>query len=472
MTVGRFEDKKHKAGGETFTWVLNPRSHFRQYYLAFMVVFSFVNLITVPLDIAFSDDMHDTAHKYWIAFNLLSDILFCIDIGLNFRIGILNEDGQAILDPKLIRQDYFRSWFVLDVVAAFPVDVVIIIMEHFYHADTLSLMASKMVRILMICRILSLIRLLRVSKLLRFCFDLESVSDIKLKVVKQTFRVFFVFLMMVLIWHWNSCVQYFLSVMEEFPKDSWVVEEKLVNASIWEKYSYASFRAFSQMAWRSFAKPRRVDEQWLAVVNMVVGFFMCFALISCLMLAVWSLYMTGNANTMMLQSSTMFQNLPRTLRQRITSQHKWKWDKENIIDMLPIRLRKDIMAEISSNLMNKDSMFMTVNREFSDAILIKLEKEFFNTGDIIIHQDAQADHMFFINYGRVLVKNEYFQMELCDGDHFGEISFLFGERQLATVSALTACSLFSLSLEEFQEIEEKFPDVVKKLRASALESGR
>ena len=51
-----------------------------------------------------------------------------------------------------------------------------------------------------------------------------------------------------------------------------------------------------------------------------------------------------------------------------------------------------------------------------------------------------------------------------------EISFLFGGRQLATVSALTTCSLFTLSLQEFQEIEEEFPHVVNELRGVALMS--
>ncbi|XP_051725766.1 potassium/sodium hyperpolarization-activated cyclic nucleotide-gated channel 1 isoform X1 [Ctenopharyngodon idella] len=470
---GNENGEKNEAEGETYRWVLHPRSHFRHYYLVFMVVLTFVNLITIPLDMAFSDDMHDSAHKYWVAFNVFSDVMFCIDVGFNFRMGVFNEDGQAILDPKIIRKDYFSSWFVPDVVAAFPVDIIIIIVEHFYHADTISLVASKMVRILMFVRVLSLIRLLRVPKLLRFCFELESVSDIQLEVVRRSFRVFFVFLMMVLIWHWNTCVQYFLSVMEEFPPDCWVVQENIVNTSIGEKYSYASFRAFSQMAWRStesIYSPRRVDERWIAIVSMVIGYIMCFAFISCLISAVGCMSVTGNAYKIkmnQLQSSTMFQKLPRMLRQRTTAQYKWQWDKENILDLLSERLRKDIMAEVCSNLLNKGSMFMKLNREFTEAILIKLENEFFNPGDIIILQNSAVDHMFFIDYGRVLVKNESFHMELCDGDHFGEISFLFGGRQLATVSALTSCSLFSLSLQDFQEIEKEFPHVVDELRAAA-----
>lgn len=75
----------------TFAFFLS----FRHYYLVFMVVLTFVNLITIPLDMAFSDDMHDSAHKYWVAFNVFSDVMFCIDVGFNFRMGVFNEDGQV-----------------------------------------------------------------------------------------------------------------------------------------------------------------------------------------------------------------------------------------------------------------------------------------------------------------------------------------------------------------------------------------
>ncbi|KAK7154987.1 hypothetical protein R3I93_009822 [Phoxinus phoxinus] len=420
IAVNPLDKDLNEAKKEESKWVLNPRSHFRHYYLVYMVVLTFVNLITIPLDMAFSEDMHGSAHTYWVAFNVFSDIMFCVDVGVNFRMGIFSEDGQAILDPKLIRKDYFTSWFVPDVVAAFPVDIIIIIV----------------------------------------------VSDVQLEEVKKLCRLAFVFLMMVLIWHWNTCVQYFISLMEEFPQDCWVVEKKIENTSIGEKYSYASFRALSQMTWTSFDSPKRVDERWIAIVSMVIGFIMCSAFISCLITAFGSMSATGNAYKInQLQSSTMFKRLPRVLRQRTTAQYKWHWDKQNILDTVSEQLRKDIMAEICSNLLHKD-MFL-LNKEFTEAILIKLDHEFFNAGDIIIHQNAQPDKMFIIDSGRVLVRNEDFQMELGDGDNIGEIGFLFGERQLATFSALTTCSVFTLSLEDFQVIEKEFPHVVNELREEA-----
>ena len=52
-------------------------------------------------------------------------------------------------------------------------------------------------------------------------------SDVQLEGVKKSFRLVLAFLMMILIWHWNSCVQYFISAMEEFPQDCWVMKEKI-----------------------------------------------------------------------------------------------------------------------------------------------------------------------------------------------------------------------------------------------------
>ncbi|KAK7167322.1 hypothetical protein R3I94_001648 [Phoxinus phoxinus] len=101
--------------------------------------------------------------------------------------------------------------------------------------------------------------------------------------------------------------------MEEFPQDCWVVEERIENTSIGEKYSYASFRAFSQMVWRSIDSPTP------------------FA----------SMSATGNAYKInQLQSSTMFQRLPRVLRKRTTAQYKWHWDKENILNIVSKQPRK------------------------------------------------------------------------------------------------------------------------------------
>lgn len=97
--------------------------------------------------------------------------------------------------------------------------------------------------------------------------------------------------LIILVWHWNTCVQYFISLLGEFPAHSWVMKENikvclhlycvcrhllmrrlkcvpiflyvLQNLTIGQKYSYSSFRAFSQLAWistKSIESPTRTSH--------------------------------------------------------------------------------------------------------------------------------------------------------------------------------------------------------------------
>ncbi|XP_051953223.1 potassium/sodium hyperpolarization-activated cyclic nucleotide-gated channel 1-like [Xyrauchen texanus] len=446
-------------------WVIHPLSAFRHYYLLFMVSLTFVNLITIPLDLAFSEDMHGLAHKCWVVFNVFSDIIFAIDVGINFQIGFM--DGLIpILDLKHIRTDYLSTWFFPDLIAAFPVDIVIIILEQHYHADTSSLMASKMLRALMFVRVLGMIRLLRVPRLMRFFSQLESVSYASALQLRRSFRYVFVILMIFLIWHWNGCIQYFIPALAEFPPDSWVMKENLLNSSIGVKYSFGLCRALSQMTMMSAdpATPICMEEWWTIIITRLIGFLIFISLLAFMNVTV------GNAfkkKKKPLKSSKMLSMLPRVLRRRITQHYQWQFEN-NILDTVSKPLKKDIMATICYNLLTKGSMLKNRDADFVEAILMKLECEFFLPGDIIIRKNAKIDRIYFIEYGRVLLKTQSFQRELCVGDHFGaDTDLLLGGDQLVTVHAVTGCRLFSLSVAKLMEIEEEFPDVFNDLRAAA-----
>lgn len=115
---------------------------------------------------------------------------------------------EAILDIKRIRVSYLRTWFIPDVIAAFPIGYILlfaVIMSRLlrqrpvrcyswftdswnnvcfsvfqdlqYHNDDNPSKTNKMMRILMFVRILSLIRLARVSRLVRFFNEVEKVSS-------------------------------------------------------------------------------------------------------------------------------------------------------------------------------------------------------------------------------------------------------------------------------------------------------
>jgi hypothetical protein len=43
---------------------------------------------------------------------------------------------------------------------------------------------------------------------------------------------------MLLIGHWNGCLQFMVPMLQDFPKDCWVTIDNLTNATWYEQYSW------------------------------------------------------------------------------------------------------------------------------------------------------------------------------------------------------------------------------------------
>ena len=58
--------------------------------------------------------------------NLCVDLLFVVDIPINFRSTYINEGtDELVTHPKRIAWHYFRSWFVIDLLSAIPFEFMI-----------------------------------------------------------------------------------------------------------------------------------------------------------------------------------------------------------------------------------------------------------------------------------------------------------------------------------------------------------
>ncbi|KAK1130797.1 hypothetical protein K0M31_018906 [Melipona bicolor] len=141
-----------------------------------MLLLLVANLIILPVAISFFNDDLSTR---WIAFNCLSDTIFLIDIVVNFRTGIMQQDNaeQVILDPKLIAKHYLRTWFFLDLISSIPLDYIFLIFNQFqdFSESFQILHAGRALRILRLAKLLSLVRLLRLSRLVRYVSQWEEV---------------------------------------------------------------------------------------------------------------------------------------------------------------------------------------------------------------------------------------------------------------------------------------------------------
>ena len=97
---------------------LNPKKFYWDMFVIFLAVW---NCITIPIDIAFSSDIFTSAG--FILLDICIDLLFLLDIVVNFRTTFYDKDGDEIFDAKIIAKNYaLGGRFTIDALATIPFD--------------------------------------------------------------------------------------------------------------------------------------------------------------------------------------------------------------------------------------------------------------------------------------------------------------------------------------------------------------
>jgi hypothetical protein len=153
-----------------------------------IMIFACWNVFMLPISIAFNTESNILD---WI--NYVVDISFIIDILVNFRTTILDEDsGEVIKDSLIIAKEYVKGRFTVDILSSLPFDyIAYIFMENKDDAKKF--------------QVFGLLKLVRVLRLNRIIMYLNLKQDIKasIKLIKLIF-----FLLMYV--HFIACIWYYL----------------------------------------------------------------------------------------------------------------------------------------------------------------------------------------------------------------------------------------------------------------------
>ncbi|XP_060536412.1 potassium/sodium hyperpolarization-activated cyclic nucleotide-gated channel 3 isoform X2 [Cylas formicarius] len=501
---------RQKASGH---WVIHPCSSFRFYWDLCMLLLLVANLIILPVAISFFNDDLSTR---WIAFNCLSDTIFLIDIVVNFRTGIMQQDNaeQVILDPKLIARHYLRTWFFLDLISSIPLDYIFLIFNQFQeYGDSFQILhAGRALRILRLAKLLSLVRLLRLSRLVRYVSQWEEVyilqnlqkkrterrgrlsSDLSkfnttksnlifkfLNMASVFMRIFNLICMMLLIGHWSGCLQFLVPMLQGFPANSWVAINELQEAFWLEQYSWALFKAMSHMLCIGYGRfpPQSLTDMWLTMLSMISG-ATCYALFlghaTNLIQSLDSSRRQYREKVKQVEEYMAYRKLPREMRQRITEyfEHRYQgkfFDEEIILGELSEKLREDVINYNCRSLVASVPFFANADSNFVSDVVTKLKYEVFQPGDIIIKEGTIGSKMYFIQEGIVdiVMANGEVATSLSDGSYFGEICLLTNARRVASVRAETYCNLFSLSVDHFNAVLDQYPLMRRTMESVAAE---
>uniref|UniRef100_A0A8B9KU97 Potassium voltage-gated channel subfamily H member 5 n=1 Tax=Astyanax mexicanus TaxID=7994 RepID=A0A8B9KU97_ASTMX len=432
-----------------------------------ILILTFYTAIMVPYNVSFKTKQNNLA---WLVVDSVVDVIFLVDIVLNFHTTFVGPGGEVISDPKLIRMNYLKTWFVIDLLSCLPYDII----NAFENVDEgLSSLFSS----------LKVVRLLRLGRVAR---KLDHYLEYGAAVLVLLVCVFG------LVAHWLACIWYSIGdyevideVTNTIKTDSWLYQLAIsigtpyrYNASgsgQWEggpskdtlyiSSLYFTMTSLTTIGFGNIA-PTTDGEKIFSVAMMMVGSLLYATIFGNVTTIFQQMYTNTNRYHEMLNNVRDFLKLyqvPKGLSERVMDYIVSTWamskgiDTEKVLSICPKDMRADICVHLNRQVFNEHPAF----RLASDGCLRSLAVEFQTThcapGDLIFHAGESVDTLCFVVSGSLeVIQDDEVIAILGKGDVFGDV--FWKETALAhacaNVRALTYCDLHVIRRDALLKVLE------------------
>ncbi|MBN3312055.1 KCNH7 protein, partial [Atractosteus spatula] len=396
--------------------------------------------------------------------DLIVDIMFIIDILINFRTTYVNHNDEVVSHPGRIAVHYFKGWFLIDIVAAIPFDLLIF--------RSGSDETTTLIGLLKTARLLRLVRVAR---------KLDRYSEYGAAVL------FLLMCTFALIAHWLACIWYAIGNVERPYMDNkigWLDNladqiGKHYNDSdvrsgptIKDKYVTALYFTFSSLTSVGFGNvsPNTNSEKIFSICVMLIGSLMYASIFGNVSAIIQRLYSgTARYHTQMLRVKEFirFHQIPSGLRQRLEEYFQHAWSYTNGIDMnavlkgFPECLQADICLHLNRTLLQNCKAFRGASKGCLRALAMRFKTTHAPPGDTLVHYGDVLTALYFISRGSIeILRDDVVVAILGKNDTFGEPISLYARpgKSNSDVRALTYCDLHKIQREDLLEVLDMYPD--------------
>ena len=207
-----------------FGFRIDPNDKYKRIWNIFLVILVIYFSLVVPYRLAFDSVIDPYTSTTLFVFENCLNFCFLIDIVLNFYTGYVLRSGAVEYQSDKIARRYLQSWFIFDVLSIIPFDILL---------NPLSSSSFLLIpRLLRLARLVTLFRLLRLFKLTTSLSEYHKSRFFS----NAAYKLFRIFLIVLIILHLLSCVWIFMANIEGAEAETWITHYNIQNAGEYVQY--------------------------------------------------------------------------------------------------------------------------------------------------------------------------------------------------------------------------------------------
>lgn len=280
-------------------YIIMPTDKFKLYWNIIIILMLSYTATYMPYQICFLE----SSGGFMKVLEYIMDVLFGIDIFINFISAYETADGTIEPRLSLIAYNYCKFWFFIDTFAVIPVQVfdlgqgsdtadtvttsdssqllnyTIKVNGTNFEADTSQSATissyNKLLRIARVARLyrlLRIVRLFKIFKIFRYSQMAQRMMD-KIKMNESIARLVMILIMAFFSVHLVSCFWYVFAKFRDFDPDTWVYRLKKQDASSSDLYLECIYWAMQTVATVGFGEfgAFTIPELLMSIVWMIYG---------------------------------------------------------------------------------------------------------------------------------------------------------------------------------------------------------
>jgi len=370
---------------ERATWIIDPGAQWRIRWDVMMLIFVIWTSYSVPYRASFSTD--NGATDIWL--ELCIDILFCLDVILNFFTAYYETEGILQTNSGAIARRYLRGWFIVDVVSSIPV------------SGFSASLSPSLARLFLALKFVKLVRLVR---LMRY---MDS-KEVAMFFTPSMLRLFTTFVLLTWIWHVITCMYWFISTSQGLGSTEWTPSfDHHYNTDLLNYFLCFGWTVQTTFSISPYNPPEKMVEAIFTISCYLIGIFL-------------NAYVIGSAGSA-LQSMDHDKIEQRQLMDRIITYMKKrrlpayfqriildfynymsaKHSEEGILTDLPPAIQLRLSLLLNRELVKNIPLLKQLELNTIIGLMQTLQSTMYMPGEHVFKEGDKGEFLYFVKNGQL-----------------------------------------------------------------------